>query len=402
MGGESFKTLIGQSTNWMKKKASEDPAFREQTQDYFLSDINQTVTAMRRRLPPSAVLSYQNGRFTIIMESTQYGANAVLPGGKDIPTVSNESLPLGLRVEDLNSKLASLKVLGPMGQEIVDTVVQQELNPNGVRGAAGDINLPGNPGADTLQSNGSIAQNLGIDFGTVEQEYGLPSGFLERIAMIESSGNPKAQNPSSSACGLFQQIDSNAKAYGVADRFDPMQSTVGAAKFAKDNANTLRKVLGREPTGGELYLAHQQGPGGASKLLSNPTALAVDIVGEKAVKLNGGNSKMTAGEFANIWISKFNGQRGQTSYVATETPTLNTGGATATSAPQGTPAAGAPQMASGGVSEPLASPNVEESAGETPEVSEDVKAKALAYIKSKPMDAEVKALIEALIGAKNV
>lgn len=111
---------------------------------------------------------------------------------------------------------------------------------------------------------------------------------------------------------------------------------------------------------------------------------------------------MTAGEFDNIWISKFNGQRGQTSYVATETPTLNTGGATATSAPQGTPAAGAPQMASGGVSEPLASPSVEQSAGETPEVSEDVKAKALAYIKSKPMDAEVKALIEALIGAKNV
>lgn len=156
---------------------------------------------------------------------------------------------------------------------------------------------------------GSIGDSLGIDFEGIEQEYGLPVGYLERTAMIESSGNPSAKNPSSSAGGLFQQIDSNAKQYGVRNRFNPLQSTIGAAKFARDNFRTLKRALGRDPNAAELYLAHQQGGAGAARLLTNQTAKAVDIVGERAVTLNGGTPDMTAGQFANIWISKFTGGR---------------------------------------------------------------------------------------------
>ena len=168
----------------------------------------------------------------------------------------------------------------------------------------------GGAGSGSAGTNSSIGASLGIDFTSYESEYKLPAGFLERTAFLESRGDPSAQNPSSSAGGLFQQIDSNAKAYGVTDRFDPVQSTVGAAKFAAENATTLRRALGREPTGAELYLAHQQGPGGATKLLTNPNAKAVDIVGEDAVRLNGGDVNMTATEFANLWIGKYNNDKG--------------------------------------------------------------------------------------------
>jgi hypothetical protein len=137
--------------------------------------------------------------------------------------------------------------------------------------------------------------------------HGVDPEALARIAVIESGGNPNAKNPSSSAGGLFQQIDSNARQYGVANRFDAAQSADGAARFMADNAKHLRKVLGREPTTGELYLAHQQGPGGAAALLSNPSALATSIVGADAVRLNGGAPGMTAGEFAAKWIRKAEG-----------------------------------------------------------------------------------------------
>lgn len=64
-------------------------------------------------------------------------------------------------------------------------------------------------------------------------------------------------------------------------------------------------ALGREPTQGELYLAHQQGLGGAIKLLTNPTANAIDLLGRKQVKLNGGNESMNAISFARMWTKKF-------------------------------------------------------------------------------------------------
>lgn len=134
---------------------------------------------------------------------------------------------------------------------------------------------------------------------------GLPPGYLTRTAQIESGMNPSAKNPNSSATGLFQFIDSTRKQYGGFDPMDPAASTQAAARLASDNRAALVKALGREPNAGELYLAHQQGAGGASKLLANPNARAVDLLGANAVRLNGGDENMTAEQFASKWTGKF-------------------------------------------------------------------------------------------------
>jgi hypothetical protein len=138
-------------------------------------------------------------------------------------------------------------------------------------------------------------------FASTEQQYGLPEGYLERTARVESSFNPSAKNPNSSAGGLFQFIDGTAKQYGLADRYDPAQATDAAARLARDNAAILKRTLGRDPTAGELYLAHQQGAGGAVKLLSNP-----NVVGAAAARLNGG-AGLTAGQLAQKWTAKIDG-----------------------------------------------------------------------------------------------
>ena len=140
--------------------------------------------------------------------------------------------------------------------------------------------------------------------------YSAPNSYLARLAEIESAGNPNAKNPNSSAKGLYQFIDSTAKQYGLADPYDPEAATAAAQKLTDDNRAYLRKTLGREPSEGELYLAHQQGMAGAAKLLANPNELAANLVGADAVKLNGGNSNMTAQQFADKWISKFQGTPG--------------------------------------------------------------------------------------------
>ena len=141
---------------------------------------------------------------------------------------------------------------------------------------------------------------------------GVNPDHMIRIAELESSLNPGARNPRSSAGGLFQFIDSTARRMGLANRMDPAAATDAAVRLARENTAVLRPVLGRDPDGAELYLAHQQGAGGARELLRDPSRSAVDALRAagvknpgKAITLNGGRLDMTAGEFAGLWRRKF-------------------------------------------------------------------------------------------------
>ncbi|MBG6211775.1 hypothetical protein IWQ49_006466 [Labrenzia sp. EL_126] len=153
------------------------------------------------------------------------------------------------------------------------------------------------------------------------QRHGMDPAKLMKIAELESSFNPGAKNKRSSAGGLFQFIDGTAADYGLKNRFDPAEASDAGARLMRDNRAHLVKVLGREPTVGELYLAHQQGRGGAAKLLANPDAKAVDIVGVDAVILNGGKKSWTAAQFAGLWLRKAGDTPGE---VRSGLPELNT------------------------------------------------------------------------------
>lgn len=167
--------------------------------------------------------------------------------------------------------------------------------------------MPADPASPQGIANDTMAAlGKGPDFAALEQQYGLPQGYLSRTAQIESGGNPNAQNPNSSAGGMFQFIDSTANQYGLTNKFDPMASADAAARLARDNRAVLLQALGREPTAGELYLAHQQGAGGAAQLLKAGNAPAASVVGADAARLNGGGG-MSAADFANQWTGRFDG-----------------------------------------------------------------------------------------------
>ncbi|WP_439575552.1 lytic transglycosylase domain-containing protein [Phreatobacter sp.] len=126
--------------------------------------------------------------------------------------------------------------------------------------------------------------------------------YLLRTARRESSLQPEAQAPTSSARGLFQFIDSTwltmvrdegrnlglqryAEQIGSSDagrpvvsdpamrrqilalRDDPAVSALVAGAFTNRNATELRSAIGRNPTEGELYMAHFLGSGGAGRLI---------------------------------------------------------------------------------------------------------------------------------------
>jgi hypothetical protein len=144
---------------------------------------------------------------------------------------------------------------------------------------------------------------------------GTSFNYLLATAQVESGLNPQAGASTSSARGLFQFIDqtwlgtikqsgaqlgygryadaitqTSSGHYQVTDpamraeilklRNDPTANAVMAGAFTKANSDYLAAKLGRQPSEGELYIAHFLGAGGASRLISlaaaNPNAKATD------------------------------------------------------------------------------------------------------------------------------
>ena len=147
------------------------------------------------------------------------------------------------------------------------------------------------------------------------------AGYLDKTKSIENPGSNPAARSSTGAAGDFQftkvtAADMAAK-YGPFDPNDPAQSRDMAGKLAIDNAKQFQSSLGRAPTEGEVYLAHQQGAGGAAALIAHPNENAVSALANHAglsledadrnIRVNGGNASMTAGQFAAKWTGKFDG-----------------------------------------------------------------------------------------------
>jgi hypothetical protein len=139
--------------------------------------------------------------------------------------------------------------------------------------------------------------------------------YLLATAQVESGLDPKAAASGSSARGLFQFIDQTwlttvkeagaafgyeryadaitrlpSGRYQVSDpamrrevmalRNDPDANAAMAGAFTQKNAARLAARIGREPTDGELYMAHFLGAAGAGRLISqaaqSPGASAAD------------------------------------------------------------------------------------------------------------------------------
>jgi hypothetical protein len=128
--------------------------------------------------------------------------------------------------------------------------------------------------------------------------------YFRKTMGAESSGNPNAKNPRSSATGLFQFTSGTWKSMMrkhpelglTADgRTDPAQQKRAMEKFTQGNLASLKKA-GLPVTNGTLYLAHFAGDGGAKALLRADARTPVEqVLGPKAVAANPFLKGKTAG-----------------------------------------------------------------------------------------------------------
>lgn len=146
---------------------------------------------------------------------------------------------------------------------------------------------------------------------------------ISSFAKAESTNNPNAKNPESSASGLYQFTNKTwadmVSRYGaqtginLRDKADPQAQATMARLLAQDNIKSLQNTLGRMPTKGELYAAHVLGASGAAKLINaDPNREAITLFprnvfdGNHNIFFDGKTSKKprTASQVYDLLVSK--------------------------------------------------------------------------------------------------
>lgn len=147
------------------------------------------------------------------------------------------------------------------------------------------------------------------------QQEGVNPSVALTISHIETGGrfDHTAQNPTSSAHGLFQILDKTWKGQGGGDRYSIDEQIKQGLKHIKNANASMRKSLGREPVEHEQYLGHLLGPGGAAAVLkADPNAKLIDVVRKYDSKNandivnNNGMSGLTVGQAIGKWRNKWN------------------------------------------------------------------------------------------------
>lgn len=110
-------------------------------------------------------------------------------------------------------------------------------------------------------------QTVDINNRLADVENDIDYVYLRMLSFIESSNNPNAISPTG-ARGLYQFTSVTAKRYNLTDPMNPQLSLVAVKQLTKDNRASLIR-LGIEPNYTNLYLAHQQGVTGLSRLYSD-------------------------------------------------------------------------------------------------------------------------------------
>lgn len=121
-------------------------------------------------------------------------------------------------------------------------------------------------GGDKFRGGQGITQEHRQMIMEVAKQQGINPEHMLAMVQMESGGNPNAVS-ATGASGLLQFTGGTGRQMGVNNRFDPRQNLEGGGRLMTANAERLRKA-GIEPTLENLYLAHQQGAGGAIQILN--------------------------------------------------------------------------------------------------------------------------------------
>lgn len=137
--------------------------------------------------------------------------------------------------------------------------------------------------------------------------------YTMQVVRLESSGDPNARARTSSATGLFQFTEGTwgriMPGVPFSQATNPRQSTEAFLRLTEENRGVLRRTLGREPEGWELYTAHFAGSGAAPRVLTAAEDAPLSgIFSERAMAANPHLGRLgTAGNYRRWVQERYNG-----------------------------------------------------------------------------------------------
>lgn len=280
-GFSAFGNIGNPSAAWMATRsplAGVSVPTYEEMQKQIPTSVNQRLTVLNNSLA-----------HLVLTDQYDDGIPKTISGAERRRMYATGATPTSMRANGTTAEGEWGKVVGNLNAQIQDLLkgtVGSELPPTSL------------PPKDELQAT----------VKTRAEALGLSWGLVNRTVQRESSWNAGATNESTKARGLFQINDDNSTRTLDANINDGLN-------LLKDAQEGAQQVLKRAPADWEVYVMHQQGPGGGPALLnpSNANQNVVDVlaplypskaIARQAVTGNGGNVNMTVAQFLQS-IKKF-------------------------------------------------------------------------------------------------
>lgn len=175
-------------------------------------------------------------------------------------------------------------VFNPNIDKLKDAMVKQQFKPSAVSRTIPAIGVGAGRASEMGDERNDTPAPVNLKDMPLPPRSEAPTSALDqRMAMAESSGNPNADNPNSSASGLYQftdptwnsMVNKYGRKYGItkADKNDPQAQNIMLQHLKADNARQLQ-AKGLPVNDETLYFAHFMGAPAATK--------AMNMLGKKA------------------------------------------------------------------------------------------------------------------------
>lgn len=246
------------------------------------------ATALQKKAPMAALNSLSNR--SVINQAGNVAPSVTKLSAPLTPPTATGSLIGASATPQINVQTPPVTLPGASALNTMTVpALPAAKAPINIFGGSTQKTIGGNEGQDTFQSPDQVKDTL----DKVSQQTGVDSDLLHGIAKVESSMNPNAKAPTSTASGLMQITQPTWKAlvmkygkqygFGMQDIMNPQANATAGALLASDNAQKLSDKLGREPDNAELYMAHFLGANKAVKLLNaSPRDIAAQVLPSEA------------------------------------------------------------------------------------------------------------------------
>ncbi len=261
---------------------------------------------------------FDNGEFYQVMsalaipEKSTFDSVATKPSAEniDIDKLVDQCYEnfIGCGSSSSAGTLANSTVVYPEAHDSVSTSTANQTAADTTTATRNLSNIRGYDSASPVVKKAihNAAVNNGVDEFALAQICAVETGStFNPNSAYHKSGQPPSPN---GAKGLFQFVGPTWRSFGGGDIFDPELNADRGAKYFAQNRDALAKTLGRDPTTSEVYLAHNQGLGGATGVIK----LIESGNGASQAKLTnpaGNNIFDTSANGAMLWAKNIVGSR---------------------------------------------------------------------------------------------